>query len=209
MLLDVNFHEKDYSEEYPEYFINYFELYNKEPSEITVIVTYFAFTSLSTVGFGDYHPRSDFERLCCSFILLFGVAIFSIIMGNFAEILVSFNTFNAELDDGDNLTKFFGTIKRFNNMESIDIQLKERIEAFFDYKWEHDKNQAFKDEHEILMFTQLPPEVQVQMYNQYLFQTFLTAFSKVFSFQKVENPNRYAFYTWSDQNYRNFMLDVL
>ena len=80
------------------------------PTDKTVLLMYFAFTSLSTVGFGDYHPRSDFERLCCSFILLFGVAIFSIIMGNFAEILVSFNTFNAGLDDGDNLTKFFGTI---------------------------------------------------------------------------------------------------
>ena len=113
--------------------------------EITVIVMYFAFSSLSTVGLGDYHPRSDFERLCCSFILLFGVAIFSIIMGNFSEILISFKSFNAGLDDGDNLTKFFGTIQRFNNMESIDIPLKERIEEFFDYKWEHDKNQAFQE----------------------------------------------------------------
>ena len=46
-------------------------------------------------------------------------------------------------------------------MESIDIPLKERIEAFFDYKWEHDKNQAFKDKVDMDMFSQLPPEVQV------------------------------------------------
>ena len=100
----------DHTYEMSEHFTSYFDLDDKTSSEITVIVTYFAFTSLSTVGFGDYHPRSDFERLCCSLILLFGVAIFSIIMGNFAQILVSFNTFNAGLDDGDNLTKFFGTI---------------------------------------------------------------------------------------------------
>ena len=48
---------------------------------------YYAFTSLSTVGFGDYHPRSDEERVLCAFILLFGVAIFSYIMGNFIEMI--------------------------------------------------------------------------------------------------------------------------
>ena len=52
-----------------------------------LIVVYFSFTSLSTVGFGDLHPKSDAERLLCCFVLLFGVAIFSYIMGNFITIL--------------------------------------------------------------------------------------------------------------------------
>lgn len=104
---------------------------------------YFTITSLSTVGFGDYHPRSDTERAFGAFILLFGVAIFSIIMGNFIEILGSFQQFNAGLDDGDNLTKFFGTIQKFNKMESIGLSLKVEIESYFAYKWDNDKNQAF------------------------------------------------------------------
>lgn len=119
-------------------------------------------------------------------------------MGNFSEILVSFKSFNAGLDDGDNLTKFFGTIQKFNNMESIDIYLKERIEEYFDYKWENDKNQAFKEKQDMDMFSQLPADVQVEIYNKYLFKNFLTAFAKVFSFQKIDNPNRYAFFTWND-----------
>ena len=179
------------------------------PTEITIIVTYFAFTSLSTVGFGDYHPRSDFERLCCSLILLFGVAIFSIIMGNFSEILVSFNSFNSGFDDGDNLTKFFGTIIKFNKMENIDQGLKEHIEVFFDYKWEHDKNAAFQDEVDLQLFSQLPDEVQVQIYNKYLFERFLQSFAKVFTFPRLNCPHRYAFYTWTDQIYRAFMVQVL
>jgi hypothetical protein len=61
------------------------------------------FTSLSTVGFGDLHPRGDFERLACAFILLFGVAIFSYIMGIFIEILEQFQNYNADLDYGDSL----------------------------------------------------------------------------------------------------------
>lgn len=89
------------------------------------------------------------------------------------------------------------------------MPLKERIEAFFDYKWEHDKNQAFREEEDLQLFQQLPPDVQVQMYNQYLFVGFLKAFSKVFSIPKHDNPNRYAFFTWNDQCYHNFMLEVL
>lgn len=52
-------------------------------------MTYYAFTTLSTVGFGDFHPRSNAERTVCAFILLIGVAIFSYVMGNFIEILLS------------------------------------------------------------------------------------------------------------------------
>ena len=88
---DFVFDMDNYSEEaatdFPETFIHYNSLHTKTMSENTIIVTYFAFTSLSTVGFGDYHPRGDLERLICAFILLFGVAIFSYIMGNFISIL--------------------------------------------------------------------------------------------------------------------------
>lgn len=72
------------------------------------------FTTLSTVGFGDYAPRSDVERMACSFILMFGVSIFSYFMGNFIEILEQYNNLNAELDDGDELSKFFGVMRKFN-----------------------------------------------------------------------------------------------
>jgi voltage-gated potassium channel len=49
--------------------------------ERTIASFYFTFTTLSTVGFGDYYPRNNIERLMGSFVLLGGVAIFSYIMG--------------------------------------------------------------------------------------------------------------------------------
>ena len=52
-----------------------------------LVAFYFALTSLSTVGFGDYNPRSDFERIFVSMMLISGVAIFSFFMGVFIEIL--------------------------------------------------------------------------------------------------------------------------
>tara|TARA_B110000285_G_C15101202_1_gene605101 strand:+ start:1549 stop:1737 length:189 start_codon:yes stop_codon:yes gene_type:complete len=47
----------------------------------SLISLYFAFTSLSTVGFGDFYPINDHERLVGAFVLLGGVAAFSYILG--------------------------------------------------------------------------------------------------------------------------------
>ena len=53
----------------------------------TLIAFYFAITSLSTVGFGDFTPRSDIERIIGAFMLLGGVLIFSNCMNNFIEFI--------------------------------------------------------------------------------------------------------------------------
>ena len=43
-------------------------------------------------------------------MLLFGVAIFSYCMGKFVDIFNEMICFNRSLDDGENLSKFFGII---------------------------------------------------------------------------------------------------
>jgi len=45
-----------------------------------ITLSYFMFTTLSTVGLGDYHPTNDRERILGSLILLFGVLITSFAM---------------------------------------------------------------------------------------------------------------------------------
>lgn len=79
-----------------------------------VIALYFSFTTLSTVGFGDYAPRTNDERIVGIFILVFGVAIFSIIMGSFVEILQKFKSLNEEFSD-ERLSSFFEIMRHFNN----------------------------------------------------------------------------------------------
>ena len=75
---------------------------------------YYFFTTLSTVGFGDFYPVSNAERCVGIPIFLFGVMIFSFIMGNFAEILQVIMEIDCDLEEGDSLEKFFGTLKYFN-----------------------------------------------------------------------------------------------
>ena len=52
-----------------------------------IILIYYSFTTLSTIGFGDYHPVSDEERIIIVCGLMSGVIIFSYFMGVFINIL--------------------------------------------------------------------------------------------------------------------------
>lgn len=172
-------------------------------------MTYFAFTSLSTVGFGDMFPQNNSERLLTAFILLFGVAIFSYVMGNFIEILETFKSVNQDFDDGDHLSKFFGLIKQFNKGQNIDYTLQFQIEDFFDYRWVNDRNQAISTQDDIDLISQLPLEIQRKIYSDFLFKNFLQSFRKYFTMPNYENRNKNSFYTWFNFDYQNFMIEVL
>ena len=62
---------------------------NESGFDRLIKVWYFALTTLSTIGFGDMSPVSIQERFIGGFILIIGVAVFSFIMGEFIEILMS------------------------------------------------------------------------------------------------------------------------
>ena len=192
-------------------FYSYYNLKDKQSYEVAIISVYFAFTSLSTVGLGDYCPRSDHERLIGAFMLLFGVLIFSYCMGKFIEMSNQMISFNQSLDDGDNLAKFFGVLKRFNNNKPFNIELKKKIEDHFDYKWNQDKNQAITTQQDRDMYEQIPEVTQDQLLHQFLFHNFKVEYRKYFTFEKIsQNPKiRFNFYNWKDQIYRNFMTEIL
>lgn len=130
-------------------FIPFYGLQEKSQYDITVILLYYAFTSLSTVGFGDFVPRSDTERAVGAAMLLSGVAIFSYIMGTFIAILESYMEFKKEIEFDEDLAKFMSLICEFNNKELISESFKIKIESYFDYRWKNDKNIAFQDKEDL------------------------------------------------------------
>ena len=74
---------------------------------------YFALTTLSTVGYGDYHPISNIEMMFSCVIMLGGVAFFSYIMGNFIEIISSYDAKMGSLDRSDELNEWIVSLERF------------------------------------------------------------------------------------------------
>ena len=69
--------------------------------EGSLSMMYWAFTTLSTVGLGDYYPMSNYERGLSSVGFLMGVAVFSYIMGNFAEIIQFILEVDSDLEEGE------------------------------------------------------------------------------------------------------------
>ena len=110
-----------------ETFYDVYDLESVSTYHTTIISLYFSFTSLSTVGFGDYHPKSNVERIFCSIMLVAGVMIFSYIMGNFIAMIEGYKQMKSDIEHDDSLSKFFGLLKRFNNGKEMKISLKEDI----------------------------------------------------------------------------------
>lgn len=165
-------------------------------------VLYFAFTSLSTVGFGDMHPKSDMERLLVAAILLIGVAVFSYIMGIFISMLDQHQNLNADFNEGELLSQFFGILRYFNGDAPIKSELKEEIEEFFESKWTKDRGQALSSAEDLKFYDILPEAVQTTIYREFYFGNFLHVFRDTFS---IINPQGYN-YGWDNQVYRDFMI---
>jgi hypothetical protein len=77
--------------------------------------SYYALTTLSTVGYGDFFPVTTYERVFSIIIMLGGVAFFSYIMGNFIEIITNYEKKMGVSDKNGELTDWLLQLTRFTN----------------------------------------------------------------------------------------------
>jgi len=63
------------------YYENKWNLLNIDDEKRVILNTYFAFTTLASVGFGDYYPVNTYEKGIFTIIFLFGCSIFSYFIG--------------------------------------------------------------------------------------------------------------------------------
>ena len=113
----ISKHSTDSEDEFT--FYNVYEMEDNSKSLNLSIVVYFMFTTLSTVGFGDYNPKSEIERVIMTFILLVGVACFSFIMSQFIEILLAFQKVTAANEDSEMMARWLLLLKNFNNNKPL------------------------------------------------------------------------------------------
>lgn len=86
---------------------------NPESFASLMKVWYYAFTTLSTIGFGDFAPKSIEEKFIISFVLMLGVSVFSYIMGNFIEIVLGYKSLERQGENRE-LTKWISLLTRYN-----------------------------------------------------------------------------------------------
>ena len=88
---------------------------------------YYTFTTLTTVGFGDFHPKGNAERIMIALILFFGVMCTTLIVGDLISLLSGFKTYIGEPEDYERLAKFFGALKNKNGNALWNHKLRVKI----------------------------------------------------------------------------------
>ena len=79
-----------------------------------LISTYYGFTTLSTIGLGDFYPISDHERFVAAFLMLFGVLVQSFIMEKLAKMLINAQNKDSEIEQLYELNRFINVLMMFN-----------------------------------------------------------------------------------------------
>lgn len=120
--------------------------------ERLITCMYYALTTLSTVGYGDFYPNSIAEKIVGSILQIFGVTFFSILMNNFIDVVLSMKSSNFTNNE-DTLQKWFVLIKKIKNQpfggnKDIDPKLRDRIEAHFRYFWDNDRTAVLLEKKE-------------------------------------------------------------
>ena len=139
---------------------------------------YYAFTSVTTVGFGDIYPRSDLERLIIACFLLLGVNLFSMIAGELLSMLTSYNNLHEIYEDSESLAKFIGVLKHFNKDEEINQEDQKDLIDYFSYRWGNYKHHVFKDQY-LNIVIQLPEEIIDILFRSIIYRTFLDRYKHV------------------------------
>lgn len=71
------------------FFMSEYSLTNENHAFNMLKMTYFAFTTLSSVGFGDFYPQNTPERVFMIIIFLFTLTVFSAILGTMQDLLAA------------------------------------------------------------------------------------------------------------------------
>ena len=134
-----------------------------------VLMLYYALTTLSTVGYGDYYPISDVEMIVTSLVMLGGVAFFSYIMGNFLEIISNYDAKMGTLDKSDELNTWITSIERFTTKTrtNLSVSLVGQIISDENYLWENDRLGFYDNEDK--QFQLLPEYIKTNIIYHTLF----------------------------------------
>jgi voltage-gated potassium channel len=71
-------------------FLSYYHFDQKDDYSKFITMLYYTITTLATIGFGDYCPRADEERMFNVIIFIVGVSITLYLMDCFIEIIMKF-----------------------------------------------------------------------------------------------------------------------
>ena len=145
-----------------------------------VIVSYFALTTLSTVGYGDYYPISTNELIIAIFFMLGGIGFFSYIMNSFQEIIKNYDQRMGNDNEGSDLNNWIMRLTRFTDKNKpLQTQLINQIDRHFSFFWSSDRLRHIQKDNEFL--NQCPLVIQKHIIINYLFDDVISRYKYFFN----------------------------
>lgn len=118
-------------------FVRAFGLEGFQGKDLALRSSYFILTTISTIGYGDFLPKNVYEMAFILIIMLFGVTLFGVIMGNFNSAITFYTEATSGVDYLGELNTWFESIERVHGI--INKELKSRLLDHFIYYFEKDR----------------------------------------------------------------------
>ncbi len=134
---------------------------------------YWVVTTMTTVGYGDITPQSNFQVMYAILIMMIGVATYGYVVANLSSYFGNIDTARSEF------TRKMAILNAFLVYRDIPPELEKRIRSYYNYIWE---NRMDHDEDEVI--GELPDSLKLDV-KLFLRQPLI---SKVPMFQKA-TPN--------------------
>ncbi|OMJ84728.1 hypothetical protein SteCoe_14118 [Stentor coeruleus] len=118
-------------------FIDYFNLDEEEVNKKFIKTWYYIFTTLATVGFGDFYAVNKYEMALSFVILILGSTYFAFVMGDIVAVCNLLGDLDGDAKKRITLEMWISFIER--EYRVIPISLKEKIVLHYSNFWKNDR----------------------------------------------------------------------
>lgn len=118
-------------------FISNFGLQENSNTERFIKTWYYIFTTLATVGFGDFYAVNKYEQCFAILLLLAGPTWFAFVMGNAISFINSLNDLTGIKQNKTNLQKWLGIFEYL--YKELTLDLKQQIMTHYVNLWKNDR----------------------------------------------------------------------
>ena len=114
-----------------------YELNHLSSEHVALSSSYFMLTTIATVGYGDFLPTNVYEMAFISLVMLFGVGLFAVIMGNFNSAIAYYVEANSTGDYLGELNNWIDSVEKAH--KKLKAPFRSEIIAYFEYYFNNDR----------------------------------------------------------------------